>query len=188
MQTARQLDYLSVDNYLAGERTSEMRHEYVDGVAYAMAGASINHNQITANLLTSLMLHLRNHACRPFSSDLMVKTGKERYRYPDIVVVCNEQFIDDYMTDSPALIVEVLSPGTRQRDRQSKRLEYLQLPSLQEYVLIEQDFVEVEVFRRNDDWRPAYYYWGDTIMLESVGLTLTVESLYERVSLAETRR
>ncbi|WMP17898.1 Uma2 family endonuclease [Thiothrix lacustris] len=101
--------------------------------------------------------------------------------YPDVVVVCDEQFLDDYSTESPVLIVEVLSKATRQRDRQVKRLEYLQLPSLQEYMLIEQDTVEVEVFRRSDSWRPSYYYWGDMVVLESVGLSLSVESIYERV-------
>lgn len=181
MGLAIQNDYLSVIAYLQGERSSEIRHEYVDGVVYAMAGASVNHNQITANMLTSLMIHLKGKECRPFSSDLLVKTGKERYRYPDVVVVCNEQFLDDYSTDAPVLIVEVLSKGTRQRDRQEKRLEYLQLPSLMEYMLIEQDTVEVEVFRRSQGWQPSYYYWGDTIELESVNLSLSVTEIYERV-------
>ena len=181
MALAVQNDYLSVEAYLQGERSSEIRHEYIEGVAYAMAGASVNHNQITVNLLTSLMIHLRGKECRPFSSDLLVKTGKERYRYPDVVVVCNEQFLDEYSTDSPVLIVEVLSKGTRQRDRQEKRLEYLQLPSLMEYMLVEQDTVEVEVFRRNQGWQPSYYYWGDTVVLESVDLSITVTEIYERV-------
>lgn len=181
MALAIQNDYLSVATYLQGERSSETRHEYVEGVAYAMAGASVNHNQITANLLTSLMIHLKGKECRPFSSDLLVKTGKDRYRYPDVVVVCNEQFLDEYSTDSPVLIVEVLSKGTRQRDRQEKRLEYLQLPSLMEYMLIEQDTVEVEVFRRSQGWQPSYYYWGDTIILESVDLSITIAEIYERV-------
>ena len=181
MALAVQNDYLSVEAYLQGERSSEIRHEYIEGVAYAMAGASVNHNQITVNLLTSLMIHLRGKECRPFSSDLLVKTGKERYRYPDVVVVCNEQFLDEYSTDSPVLIVEVLSKGTRQRDRQEKRLEYLQLPSLMEYMLIEQDTVEVEVFRRSQGWQPSYYYWGDTVVLESVDLSITVTEIYERV-------
>ena len=181
MTLAVQNDYLSVEAYLQGERSSEIRHEYIEGVAYAMAGASVNHNQITVNLLTSLMIHLKGKECRPFSSDLLVKTGKERYRYPDVVVVCNEQFLDEYSTDSPVLIVEVLSKGTRQRDRQEKRLEYLQLPHLMEYMLVEQDTVEVEVFRRNQGWQPSYYYWGDTVILESVDLSITVTEIYERV-------
>lgn len=188
MPLARQSNYLSVPHYLAGERTSEIRHEYVDGLVYAMAGASVNHNQITANMLTSLKIQLKGSNCRPFSSDLLVKTGSERYRYPDVVVVCNNQFLDDYSTDSPIFIVEVLSKATRQSDRQAKRLEYLQLSSLQEYMLIEQDSVEVEVFRRNQGWQPSYYYWGDTIQLESIKVTICVEDIYELVANEDVER
>ena len=185
MPLAKQKNYLTVEDYLTGERQSEIRHEFVEGMVYAMAGASINHNQITANLLTQLMTHLRGKNCRPFSSDLLVKTGKEKYRYPDITVVCDDQFLDDYSTDSPVLLVEVLSKGTHQLDRQIKRLEYLRLPSLQEYVLIEQERVEIEVFRRSAGWQPSYYYWDDTVELESVGLSLTVPTIYEQVSNGE---
>lgn len=183
MALAKQADYLSIETYLAGERSSEIRHEYAAGVAYAMAGASINHNQITANVLTSLRIAFKQtgQPCRPFSSDLLVRTGADRYRYPDVAVVCNEQFLDDYSTDAPVLIVEVLSKATRQRDRQTKRQEYLRLPHLQEYMLIEQDTVEVEVFRRSQGWQASYYYWGDVVVLESVGVTLTVEDIYEQV-------
>ncbi len=181
MSLAQQTSYLSVEDYLSGERVSEIRHEYVDGVAYAMAGASINHNQITVNVLTSFKIQLKGKLCRPFSSDLLVRTAKDRYRYPDVTVVCNEQFLDDYSTEAPVIIVEVLSKGTRQNDRQTKRLEYIKLASLQEYVLIDQDTVEVEVFRRSDGWQPSYYYWGDVIALESIGLSISVEDIYEQV-------
>jgi Uma2 family endonuclease len=153
-----------------------------------MAGASVNHNQITANILTNLKIQLKGSNCRPFSSDLLVKTGNERYRYPDVVVVCNNQFLDDYSTNSPVFIVEVLSKATRQADRQSKRLEYLQLASLQEYMLIEQDSVEVEVFRRSQGWQPSYYYWGDTIELESIKVMISVEDIYELVANEDVER
>ncbi|PWR00375.1 Uma2 family endonuclease [Leucothrix pacifica] len=181
MPLAEQHNQLSVEDYLEGERQSEVRHEFADGSVYAMAGASINHNQITANLLTSLVTHLRGTDCRPFSSDLLVKTSKDHYRYPDVTVVCDDQFIDDYSTDSPLILIEVLSKGTHQLDRQIKRLEYINLPSLQEYVLVEQERVEVEVFRRNQGWQPSYYYWDDVVELESVGMSLSVQAIYEQV-------
>lgn len=173
--------YLSVEAYLAGERHSETRHEYIDGVIQTMAGASVNHNKITTNILTLLMIQLRNKDCHPYSSDLLVKTAANRYRYPDVLVVCNEQFLDEYSTNSPIIIFEVLSKATRQADRKQKLFEYLQLPSLLEYILIEQDWVEVEVLRRSQNWRPDYYYWGDTISLESVGASLSVVDIYEQV-------
>ena len=123
MPLAKPQNQLSVEDYLEGERQSEIRHEFVDGSVYAMAGASINHNQITANMLTSLVTHLRGTSCRPFSSDLLVRTVKDHYRYSDVTVVCDDQFLDEYSTDSPVLLVEVLSKGTHQLDRQIKRLD-----------------------------------------------------------------
>ena len=185
MPLAKQQNQISVEDYLEGERQSEIRHEFADGAVYAMAGASINHNQITANVLTSLVNHLRGTSCRPFSSDLLVRTGKDHYRYPDVTVVCDDQFIDDYSTDSPVLLVEVLSKGTHQLDRQTKRLEYIKLPSLKEYVLIEQERVEVEVFRRSQGWQPSYYYWDDVVELESVSMSLSVQTIYEQVKNGE---
>ncbi|WP_020560946.1 Uma2 family endonuclease [Thiofilum flexile] len=172
---------LPVEEYLAGEQTSEIRHEYVDGKVYAMAGASMNHNRIANNLVRHLGNQLANQPCEVFSSDMMLKTGKNRYRYPDVMVVCYHTDQNTTSTDNPVLLVEVLSKGTRQTDRKEKLLEYLQLPSLQEYILIEQDSVEVEVLRRSQGWKPEYYYWEDSIHLESVNITLTVQALYERV-------
>ncbi len=179
---------ISVNDYLSGERLSELRHEFVDGFIYAMAGASINHNQITANVLTELKQQLKGKNCRPFSSDLLVKTSATRYRYSDVTVICNEQFLDDYSTDAPTLIVEVLSNGTRKTDRQIKRLEYMQIPTLQEYMLIEQDFLQVEVFRRSQGWQPSYYYWNDVVELESLQVSLTVQAIYEQVNNEEIRQ
>ena len=181
MALVQSIHYLSVEAYLAGERDSEIRHEYVDGVIQAMAGASVNHNKITANVLTQLMVQLKNKDCRPYSSDLLVKTAANRYRYPDVLVVCHEQFLDDYSTNAPVIIFEALSKATRQVDRKQKLFEYLQLPSLLEYVLIEQDWVEIEVLRRSQNWRPDYYYWGDTISLASVGASLSAVDIYEQV-------
>lgn len=181
MPSTTQAHYLSIKDYLLGEHDGDYKHEYVDGMAYAMAGASVNHNQISANVMMNLMLPLKGKPCRPFSSDLMLKTSDTSYRYPDVMVVCDDQFIDDYSTDSPTLLVEVLSSGTRKVDKRDKLEEYLRLPSLMEYVLIEQDIVEVEVFRRSAGWRPVYYYVGDVILFESIGVELGVDEIYERV-------
>lgn len=172
---------LSIEEYLAGEQTSELRHEYVEGKVYAMAGASMNHNRIANNLVRHLGNQLAKQPCEVFSSDMMLKTSKNRYRYPDVMVVCNQTEQNAYSTEQPALLVEILSKATRQVDRTQKLFEYLQLPSLQEYMLIEQDSVEVEVLRRSQGWKPEYYYWEDTIHLESVKINLPVKTIYERV-------
>lgn len=172
---------LSVEAYLAGERTSEIRHEYVDGDVFAMAGASMNHNRISANLIRHLGNHLAGTPCEVFNSDMMLKTAKSRYRYPDVVVSCDSGNDNENFLDNAVLLVEVISQSTRKADKEVKRLEYLQLPSLLEYVLIEQDFVEVEVLRRSDGWQPSYYYPGDEVWLESVDLRMPVADVYERV-------
>lgn len=189
MPLARHADFIPVEDYLLGERDSEVKHEYVDGQVYAMAGASVNHNQITANVVRHLGNLLDGSDCRPFSSDMMVKTSDYQYRYPDVVVICDDNDLsDDYVVEQPRLIVEVLSNSTRQKDTEIKRREYLAMPSLQEYVLIEQDVVDVEVFRRSDDWRPTHYFMGDEVHFEAVDVTVSVEAIYQRVKNADVQR
>lgn len=175
-------DYITVEEYLAGEEISEIKHEYVDGRVYAMAGAKVDHNQITTNVSAQLWNHLRGTPCGPLSGDMLVKTLGKRFRYPDVVVVCEDDpSEDERVRESPILIVEVLSKSTRKKDKGEKRLEYLAIPSLLEYVLIEQDFAEVEVQRRSAGWQSAYYFLGDEVVLESVNVSLPVEAIYERV-------
>ena len=116
------------------------------------------------------------------TSDMLVKTFGKRFRYPDVVVVCDDDASnDERVRENPILIIEVLSKSTRKKDKGEKRLEYLAIPSLLEYVLIEQDFAEVEVQRRSASWQSAYYFLGDEVVLESVNATLSVEAIYERV-------
>jgi Uma2 family endonuclease len=180
---AEKLDYITVENYLAGEKNSEVRHEYVDGQIYAMAGGSLKHNLIASNTSGLLWNHLRGQSCFPLSSDMLVKTLGKRFRYPDVVVVCeNDSMEDEQVVANPILIIEVLSKSTRKKDKGEKRLEYLSIPSLLEYVLIEQDFAEVEVQRRSTSWQSTYYFLGDEVVLESINATLPVEAVYERVN------
>lgn len=179
---AKQLEYLSVLNYLAAERLSTEKYEYVAGQVYAMAGAKINHNRITRNLANLFWSALQDQPCEPFVSDMLIKTAHDRYRYPDVVVVCNDDpSQDDYVRERPILVVEVISESTRRTDKTDKRLEYIALPSLLEYVLVEQDIAEVTVYRRNAGWQPSYYYLGEEVWLESMGVALRVEDIYERV-------
>jgi Uma2 family endonuclease len=179
---ARQLDFISVEDYFAGERNSETRHEYVDGQVYAMAGASIRHNLIAGNLYALLWNHLRQQACFPLTSDMLLKTARHKFRYPDLMVVCGDDPSDDeYVRENPVLVVEVLSRSTRRKDKTEKRAEYLALPSVQEYLMVEQDYAEVELQRRRSHWQSEYYYLGDVLLLESVNVSLSVEDIYQRV-------
>ncbi len=171
---------ISAEEYLEGELYSDIKHELIEGQVYAMAGASKNHQRIAINILRILGNFLINSPCEPFSSDVKVNVGKNFF-YPDAMVVCNDLTENEYYTESPTIIVEVLSKSTRRNDETIKRMAYQTIPSLQEYILIEQDFVDVEVCRRSEGWLPSHYFLGDQFTLESIGLSLSVEEIYHRV-------
>lgn len=170
---------ISEAEYLAGEKISDIKHEYIDGHVYAMSGAHANHNRLTGNIHTAFNIHLKGKPCQPYASDMKVKVGS-KYFYPDVLVDCSD--LNGYFTESPIILVEVLSKSTRRMDETTKRVIYLQIPTLQEYVLIEQDFVKIEVVRKSEGWQPMRYYLGDEITFASIGLTLTVEEIYQRVN------
>jgi Uma2 family endonuclease len=172
--------WISEEEYLRGELISPIKHEYINGHVYAMAGASKNHERIAGNVFGEIRQFLKGSPCEPFGSDLKVKVGSQFF-YPDMMVVCDDPGQNEYYTQSPVLIVEVLSRRTRRTDETTKRLAYLSIPSLLEYVLIEQDVVDVEVCRRSEGWVSSHYFMGDTVPLESIGLSLPVEDIYARV-------
>ena len=182
------IDNISEQDYLEGEKLSEIKHEYVDGDVYAMAGASKNHQRLIGNVFSALHSHLNNTSCEPFSSDIKVRADNgKKYFYPDVLVVCNDDNTDDYYTESPRIIVEVLSKSTRKWDNSLKRHVYQAMPSLEEYVLIEQDFVEIEVCRKAELWQPMHYYLGDDITFTSIGLSVSVADIYQRVDNEDMR-
>ena len=176
---------VSVEDYLAGEREAETRHEYVDGELFAMGGASREHNTISFNLAASLGPHLRGGPCRAASSDMKVRAAtSSRYYYPDLVVSCNDpaEEPDAYVETRPTLVVEILSPSTAAIDRREKRVAYLAIETLQEYVLIAQDRAEVVVHRREgDDWLMETFVGGERVELGSIGFALDVDELYRGV-------
>ncbi|GAB4268387.1 MAG: Uma2 family endonuclease [Methylomicrobium sp.] len=180
MNLKYKIDSVSIHDYLEGELHSEIKHEYIDGQVYAMAGASTNHNRMVANLSRELGNHLRHTPCEPFAADMKVQVAEDFY-YPDVLVVCDHQGNDYGVTDAPILIVEVLSKATRKIDQTLKRKAYQSLASLQEYIVIEQDIVDVEICRRNKHWQSEYYFMGDELYLESIDYRLAVETIYERV-------
>ncbi|MBD9362614.1 Uma2 family endonuclease [Methylomonas fluvii] len=172
--------WMSVEDYLAAELLSDIKHEYDDGELVVMSGASKNHERIKMSLARLLGNHLQGKPCEPFSSDVKVKIGQYLF-YPDAMVVCEDTSTHDYYAEAPVLIVEVLSKSTRRRDETIKRRLYQTIPSLLEYVLIEQDIVDVEVCRRSEGWVSNHYFLGDQARFESVDLTLDVADIYQRV-------
>jgi Uma2 family endonuclease len=172
---------ISRDEYLAGERESHIRHEYVDGEVYAMVGASDRHGLITLNLAGLLSQRLPDR-CQVFSSDMKVRiqaAEREIFYYPDVLVSCDPRDRETYYRQYPCLVIEVLSPHTARLDRFEKSMFYRQLDSLEEYLLVSQDYRQVEVLRRSDQWHETRYNKGE-VQLQSVALALTVDEIYRR--------
>ena len=145
-----------------------------------MGGASKNHERILMNVASEFRTHLKNTSCEPFSSDIKVKIDTKVF-YPDVMVVCENEDTDPYYTESPVIIVEILSKSTRKTDETIKRKTYQTIPSLKEFVLIEQDFVDVEVCKKSEGWVSNHYFMGDSVTFSSIDLTLSVEEIYDRV-------
>ncbi|MEM1392473.1 MAG: Uma2 family endonuclease [Cyanobacteria bacterium P01_D01_bin.116] len=180
-----QFQYMSPQEYLEWEKTQELRYEYIDGEVFAMTGGTIPHNRIALNLAIDLDDFLAEKECQVYISDVKVQvTSVGPYHYPDVMVSCDDEDKDAIdMVQYPCLIVEVLSPSTEAFDRGKKFTRYRQSNTLQEYVLIESDEIAVECFRKNDEglWVLHTYGEGDTLTLESVGISIPVEKLYRRV-------
>lgn len=180
MPTVMQIKKITPEEYLSGELFSQCKHELIEGYVYAMAGASANHERISGNVYRKFGNHLESLPCEPFGSDMKVRVG-DNFFYPDVLVDCSFDESQPYYTQTPVIIVEVISRSTRKTDEQLKRLQYTSIVGLKEYVLIEQDFVDITVFRENDSWRPTHYFLGEDILFESIELTLSVEEIYHRV-------
>jgi Uma2 family endonuclease len=172
---------ISVEEYLAGELISEVKHEYEDGYVYAMSGTSKNHDKIVINLLAKFINQLSNMPCDVYSN-VKAHVSKTKFYYPDVMVVCGDKTDNEYFTESPILIVEVLSKSTRRKDHTTKRFAYRQIETLQEYVLIEQDTVHIEISRRTMAWDSAHYFLGDEVDFASVDLKVSVAEIYRRVA------
>ena len=182
---------LSVEDYLAFEERSEIKHEYINGEIYAMSGASIRHNQIAGNLFARLLNHLRGSPCQAFIADVKLhlkEVGVEIFYYPDLMVCCDPNDRDPYYRTRPCLIVEVLSGGTARIDQQEKLFSYKRLDSLQGYLLLEQDRIGATLhWRENSDWRRAEFNDPQTeLTLPCTGLIVPLAELYEGTGLPET--
>ena len=173
------LPRLTPGEYLAYEKSQQLRHELVDGYLYAMTGASDRHEEIALNLATALRVHLRGGPCRVYKGDLKIRVADDFY-YPDVFVRCSETRGDAYFKTDPVLVAEVLSPSTQRYDRGDKRLAYSMLPTLRDYVLIAQDRMYVELYSANTAGASQCLQRPDEILhLESVGFAISLAELYE---------
>ncbi|MBA2736549.1 MAG: Uma2 family endonuclease [Pyrinomonadaceae bacterium] len=180
--------YYTVEEYLAFERESEEKHEYIDGEIIAMAGASREHNLIGTNTGTEIRFRLKGKQYETYISDMRVRVKSNRYCYPDVVAVCGEpEFAKDDDFDillNPTVVVEVLSPSTKFRDKTKKLEDYRKIDSLRECLLIEQDkmFVEHFIKQTPSQWLLRIYEnAGDTVKLESIGCEILLSDIYLQV-------
>ncbi|SRR5260221_3784776 len=178
---------LTAGEYLELERKAEIRSEYIAGQMYAMSGASRRHGLISGNVYGLIWAQLRGRSCEAFANDMRVKvTPTGLYTYPDIVAVCGEAHFDDEHTDTltnPTVIVEVLSDSTEAYDRGEKFAHYRRLDSLREYVLVAQNKVRVEHYRREgEQWVLSEVSEPDaTLHLTSIDCHVGIAAIYEKV-------
>lgn len=162
----------------------DQKFEFVNSEIVAMAGASRNHNRITRNFINKFSLHLEDTQCEAFGSDMFVECKSETYEklyLPDVVIDCADEVSgDDKITRSPILIVEVVSKSTRENDFSQKLRDYQKIPSLQEYVIVEQDSYHVYVFQKSQNWQAKSYNTG-MIYFESIDYSMSIEEIYQRV-------
>ena len=180
--------YVSPEEYLERERKAETRSEYIRGEIVAMAGASVRHAAIISNLVMEIGAHLRTTKCSIFSTDLRLAVNRAGvYTYPDVMVVCgNPASIDDRRDtiSNPVLIIEVLSPSSKNYDRGQKFQYYRMLPSLKEYVTVAQEEVHVERHVRGDagEWTLTdFWQLEESLQLQSINVTLKLSDIYRRV-------
>ncbi|MBC7526591.1 MAG: Uma2 family endonuclease [Chthonomonadaceae bacterium] len=190
--TPRSVRKYSVEEYVARERVSEIRHDYVEGDIIPVPGTSLNHNRIARNMTTGFNLAFENRECEAFMESIRVRVSAFHYRYPDVIALCGEPLTDNTNPPAllnPAVIVEVLSPSTEALDFSGKLAEYTQVSDVTDYVLIAQDRVSVVHHSRQKggEWKEEKFAdLSDTLAFVSLNVTLTLASLYHKVVFADT--
>lgn len=171
---------MDLRGYLELEETSPVRHEYVAGVMYALAGASKRHNRIAGNVLALLATAARGGPCRVYMSDVKLRAAEDLVYYPDVMVACGPESRDPYIEDEPCLVVEVASRTTEAIDRREKLAAYKRIPSLKAYVIIEQDHRRVQRYWRDEEgiWWDAEVIDQGRVPLPCPEVTLTLDEIY----------
>ena len=186
MTAAKKLNLVSVEDYLAGELESPVKHEYLGGLVYAMAGARNLHNRLASRTLGSLFTRLRGRRCEAFNSDTKIRvrvSNQIRFYYPDVSVICRFNPESDSYQDEPAALFEVLSQKTRRIDEGEKKDAYLTIASLHVYGLIETECPRVVVYRRTPGGFVCEVYEGleAVIPLPEIEAELPLGEIYQGV-------
>lgn len=187
MTSAQRLSQISVEDYLAGEVHARLKHEYIAGMVYAMAGGTYAHNLIASNVLGELHSQLKGKPCRALNSDSKVRiqtNTQTRFYYPDASVVCADNILQGSFQDKPTLIVEVLSEMTRRTDEGEKLDTYQTISALMVYVMFRQDSAGAVVYRRcgTEFQREVYADHAAIIRLPEIDADLRFSSVYDEVN------
>ncbi len=188
---------MTVEQYLTLDEATDAKYEYDNGYVFMlrppssaydenaildMAGGSVAHGAICAQLVYLLVGALRGRPCRAYTSDTRMKLAERQYFYPDITVACGQE--TGSMLQNPTVVIEVLSPTTEKRDRGAKFQTYKALPTVQEYVLIGSEYQTIEVHRREGTfWRQYHYRTDDLVELTSIGVRFPFDEVYDGIEL-----
>jgi len=182
------IEKISVEDYLSGEPLAELKHEYIDGLLYAMAGASERHNRIAGNLFFNLRSATRGTPCGLFMSDMRFHSkALNIYYYPDVMLVCDPSDNGTHAKQRPCLIAEVLSASTATTDRREKWLTYCNTPGLRYYLLVNPDAPIVDIYSRTQDggWLRSTLGSEDIFSIDCppIQASLTLREIYEDVEI-----
>jgi Uma2 family endonuclease len=182
---------MTFEEYLEFEKNSEIRHEFVDGFVFAMAGATNVHNTLSGNIFFAAKAGARNTNCRAYVSDMKLHTPEPEGKgyYPDVFVTCDRDDFDTNVKTTARFIAEVLSKSTEDIDRGEKWQNYRKINSLKAYILVSQKQKYIEVYRLMTDgtWRYEVLESEGTLELPCINTSVTVEEIYENVTFKDTK-
>lgn len=185
--------HFTIEEYLEFEEASQEKHEYYQGEIFAMSGAKIIHNKIAVNFLTQVKQMLKGKSCQPFNSDQRIYIPQNSlFTYPDISIVCGDvktKADDEWNILNPSVIVEVLSPSTRNYDRGEKFILYRDIPALKEYIMVDSESIRIEAYRINDNghWElEEYRKTAEILLVKTVHLQIPLTEIYEGTKLITT--
>lgn len=188
-EAAPKYNFISPEEYLEQERKATEKHEYYQGEVFAMSGTSLEHVIISRNVMIELGNKLKGKSCQPFGSDLRMHIPPNTlYTYPDLSIICGKPELTDEHFDTatnPTVLIEILSPSTRNYDMGIKFKLYRDIPTLKEYILVDSENVYVEKHTRQADnsWLLSEIKnTGDILKIESIQVTLALRDIYEGIS------
>ncbi len=171
------------EEYLKLEQTSPVRHEFVGGFLYAMAGGSSQHARICLNIAASFLGFARGKTCRVYQEAMKFQYRNDVYYYPDVMLVCDKPLPDKFFENQPCVLVEVLSPSTRETDLREKQIACTTILSLQTYLIVESKKRVVIHHYRDEfgEWQSKNLEGDGSIAIPCLGATLTLEEIFEGI-------